>query len=145
VTSSTLASRNGSHTNGSHATPDFEVPAQARRRKLPASYKLRILCEADGCAQGEVGALLRREGLYSSQLATWRKQRQDGTLTALAAHRRGRPPIISPEATALAAVRAENERLTRQLAAAEAIIDIQKKVSSLLALTLSSAVPGQQP
>ncbi len=140
MTSSTLASR-----NGIHGTPDFEVPAQARRRKLSASYKVRILCEADGCAQGEVGALLRREGLYSSQLATWRKQRQDGTLTALAPHRRGRPPIISPEATALAAVRAENERLTRQLAAAEAIIDIQKKVSSLLALTLSSAVPGQQP
>jgi transposase len=122
VTTSTLASR-----NGTHATPDFEVPAKARRRKLPASYKLRIVCEADGCKQGEVGALLRREGLYSSQLATWRKQRQDGSLTALAPRRRGRPPIVSAEATALAAVRAENERLTRQLAAAEAIIAIQKK------------------
>ena len=140
MTTSTLASR-----NGTHATPDFEVPAKARRRKLPASYKLRIVCEADGCKQGEVGALLRREGLYSSQLATWRKQRQDGSLTALAPQRRGRPPLVSVEATALAVVRAENERLTRQLAAAEAIIDIQKKVSSLLALTLSSAVPGQRP
>ena len=78
MTPSTLASR-----NGTHATPDFEVPAKARRRKLPASYKLRIVCEADGCKQGEVGALLRREGLYSSQLATWRRQRQDGSLTAL--------------------------------------------------------------
>jgi transposase len=145
VTSSTLTSRNGSHTNGSHGTPNFEVPAQARRRKLPASFKLRILCEADGCKQGEVGALLRREGLYSSQLATWRKQRQDGTLTALAPRRRGRPSLISADASALAAVRAENERLTRQLAAAEAIIDIQKKVSSLLALTLPSAPSGQQP
>jgi transposase-like protein len=140
VTSSTLASR-----NSPHSTPDFEVPAQARRRKLPASFKLRILCEADGCKQGEVGALLRREGLYSSQLATWRKQRQDGTLTALAPRRRGRPSLISADASALAAVRAENERLTRQLAAAEAIIDIQKKVSSLLALTLPSAPSGQQP
>ena len=121
MTTSTLASRNGTHT-----TPDFEVPAQARRRKLSASYKIRVLCEADGCKQGEVGALLRREGLYSSQLATWRKQRQAGTLTALAPQRRGRPPIVSAEAAALAAVRAENERLTRQLAAAEAIIDIQK-------------------
>ena len=145
MTTSTLASRNGAHTNGTHAAPDFEVPAQARRRKLSASYKLRVLCEVDGCKQGEVGALLRREGLYSSQLATWRKQRQDGTLTALAPRRRGRPPLVSAEATALAVVRAENERLTRQLAAAEAIIDIQKKVSSLLALTLSSAVPGQRP
>jgi len=86
---STLASRNGTHT-----TPDFEVPAQARRRKLSAAYKLRVLCEADGCKQGEVGALLRREGLYSSQLATWRKQRQAGTLTALAPRRRGRLPIV---------------------------------------------------
>ncbi len=140
MTTSTLASRNGTHT-----TPDFEVPAQARRRKLSASYKIRVLCEADGCKQGEVGALLRREGLYSSQLATWRKQRQAGTLTALAPQRRGRPPIVTAEAAALAAVRAENERLTRQLAAAEAIIDIQKKVSSLLALTLPSAVPGSPP
>lgn len=140
MTTSTLASRNGTHT-----TPDFEVPAQARRRNLLASYKMRVLCEADGCKQGEVGALLRREGLYSSQLATWRKQRQAGTLTALAPQRRGRPPIVSAEAAALAAVRAENERLTRQLAAAEAIIDIQKKVSSLLALTLPGAVPGSQP
>jgi len=118
---------------------------QARRRTLPASYKLRILCEADGCAQGELGALLRREGLYSSQLAAWRKQRKAGALTALAPQRRGRPPIISAAAAALAAARAENERLTQQLAAAEAIIDIQKKVSSLLALTLPSTTPGRQP
>ena len=140
MTTSTLASR-----NGTHATPDFEVPAQARRRLLSAAYKLRILCEADGCAQGEVGALLRREGLYSSQLATWRKQRKAGTLTALAPQRRGRPPVISAEAATLAAVQAENERLTRQLAAAEAVIEIQKKVSSLLALTSCSTPSGPQP
>ncbi|HEY8743751.1 MAG TPA: hypothetical protein VIU62_11665 [Chloroflexota bacterium] len=83
MTTSALASR-----NGSYAAPNPEAPAQARRRKLSASYKLRILCERPegtrGCKQGEVGALLRREGLYSSQLAMWRKQRQDGTLTALA-------------------------------------------------------------
>jgi len=140
VTTSTLASR-----TGPSLAPNPEVLDQARRRTLPASYKLRILCEADGCAPGELGALLRREGLYSSQLATWRKQRKAGTLTALAPHRRGRPPIISAEAATLAAVRSENERLTRQLAAAEAIIDIQKKVSSLLALTLPSTTPGRQP
>ncbi len=144
MTTSTLASRNGIHTNGSHAVPDFEVPAQARRRRLSASYKMRILCEADGCPQGELGALLRREGLYSSQLATWRKQRKAGTLTALAPQR-GRPALISAEVAALAAARAENERLTRQLAAAEAIIEIQKKVSSLLALTLPSVPSGPQP
>jgi transposase len=123
VTTSTFASRNGTP---SPANP--EVPAQARRRTLSAAYKLRILCEADGCAQGELGALLRREGLYSSQLAAWRKQRRDGTLAALAPRQRGRPPAVSPEATALAAAQAENERLARQLAAAEAIIEIQKKL-----------------
>ena len=137
MTTSTLASR-----NGRYPAANPEVTNQARRRILPASYKLRILCEADGCGQGELGALLRREGLYSSQLATWRKQRKAGTLTALAPRRRGRPPLVSAAATTLAAVQAENERLTRQLAAAEAIIDIQKKVSSLLALTLSSAPSG---
>lgn len=140
MTTSTLASR-----NGAHAVPNPEVPAQARRRILPASYKLRILCEADGCAQGQLGALLRREGLYSSQLATWRQQRKAGTLTALTPRPRGRPPIHSAEAATLAAMQAENARLTRQLAAAEAIIEIQKKVSALLALTLPSTPSGQQP
>ena len=140
MTSSTLASR-----NGTYQTPDPEVPTQARRRTLSSSYKLRILCEADGCAQGELGSLLRREGLYSSQLATWRRQRKDGALTALAPQRRGRPPLRSAEATALAMMQSENERLTRQLAAAEAIIEIQKKVSALLALTLPSATSGRQP
>jgi len=140
VASATLASR-----NGLPVAPNPEVPARARRRILSAAYKLRILCEADGCPQGQLGALLRREGLYSSQLATWHRQRQEGTLTALAPRRRGRPPTVSAGATALAAAQAENERLTRQLAAAEAIIDIQKKVSSLLALTLPSGEPVRKP
>lgn len=126
MTTSTLASR-----NGAHAVPNPEVPAQARRRILPASYQLQMLCEADGCAQGQLGALLRREGLYSSQLRVpfgrWRQQRKAGTLTALTPRPRGRPPIHSAEAATLAAMQAENARLTRQLAAAEAIIEIQKK------------------
>lgn len=122
MTTPTLASR-----NGRYPAANPEVTNQARRRILLASYKGRILCEADGCAQGELGALLRREGLYSSQLATWRQQRKAGILTALGPQRRGRPPVLSAEAATLAAVQAENERLTRQLAAAEAIIDVQKK------------------
>ncbi len=122
MTTSTLASR-----NGAHSAPDPEVPARARRRTLPASYKLRVLWEADGCPQGQLGALLRREGLYSSQPATWRRQREAGTLPGLAPCGRGRPPAVSACATALAAAQAENERLTQQLAAAEAIIEIQKK------------------
>ena len=115
--------------------PDPEVPARAHRRQFTAAYKLRILAEADACsAPGQLGALLRREGLYSSHLSEWRRLRSQGTLAALAPQRRGRPasPTTSTE---LARLRQHNEQLTRQLAAAEAIIEIQKKVSSLLALT----------
>ena len=122
--------------------PDPEVPERAHRRQFSAAYKLRILDEADACsAPGQLGALLRREGLYSSHLSEWRRLRAQGTLAALAPQRRGRPatPLTSAELTRL---RRENEQLTRQLAAAEAIIDIQKKVSSLLALTQPSENTG---
>ncbi|MGI8552088.1 MAG: hypothetical protein ACR2PL_15085 [Dehalococcoidia bacterium] len=74
-------------------------------------------------------------------MAAWRKQHADGTLTALAPRRRGRPPTVSAEATALAALRVEHERLAQQLAAAEAIIEIQKKVCALLGLTQPSVTP----
>lgn len=116
------------------APPDPEVPERARRRQFTAAYKLRILEEADACsASGQVGSLLRREGLYSSHLVDWRRQRAAGTLAALAPRRRGRPPV-SPSSAELTRLRQENERLTRQLVAAEAIIDVQKKVSTLLGL-----------
>src|SRR5688572_17077357 len=74
--------------------PDPEVPEKARRRQFSAAYKLRIVREADACARdGELGALLRREGLYSSHLATWRRQRDEGSLASLAPRRRGRPAV----------------------------------------------------
>lgn len=122
--------------------PDPEVPERARRRQFTATYKLRILEEADACSlPGQLGILLRREGLYSSHLADWRRHRAQGTLAALAPRRRGHAitPIDPAEVTRL---RHENERLTRQLAAAEAIIDIQKKVSALLSLTQPSSADG---
>jgi transposase len=126
----------GSHGPGGRPTPpDPEVVERARRRQFTAAYKLQILEEADTCrAPGQLGALLRREGLYSSHLVDWRRQRTAGTLSALAPRRRGRPapPVHEVELTRL---RHENDRLTRQLAAAEAIVEIQKKVSALLALT----------
>jgi transposase len=119
--------------------PDPEVVERAHRRQFTAIYKLRILAEADGCsAPGQCGALLRREGLYSSHLTEWRRQRTQGTLTALAPRRRGRPAPATV-AVELVRLRQENERLTRQLQAAEAIIEIQKKVSLLLGLTQPSA------
>ncbi len=114
----------------SPAHPDPEVaatPARARRRQFTVAYKLRILHEADHCAIGQLGALLRREGLYSSHLGNWRQQRAAGTLVALAPQRRGRP-ATSRDARELAQLRAENARLARKLAAAETVIDVPKKL-----------------
>jgi transposase-like protein len=115
------------------------VVVRAPRRQFSASYKLRILEEADRCtAPGELGALLRREGLYSSHLTEWRRHRAAGTLAALAPRRRGRPPASAAEAE-LARLRAENERLARRLEAAEAIIEIQKRV-----LMITWSPPGMK-
>lgn len=118
--------------------PDSEVSERAHRRQFTAAYKLRILEEADACsAPGQLGALLRREGLYSSHLSEWRRLRSQGTLAALAPQRRGRP-ATSGTAAELIRLREENERLSRQLAAAQTVIEIQKKVSALLTLTQPS-------
>lgn len=115
--------------------PDPEVMAQAQRRQFSAAYKQRILAEADQCRDaGEIGALLRREGLYSSHLARWRQMRAAGELQALAPQPRGRKG--DAQATELAQLRRENERLKQRLAQAELIIDVQKKLSQMLGLTL---------
>jgi transposase-like protein len=111
-----------------------EVVERVGRRQFTAAYKVRILREADACESGQLGALLRREGLYSSHLTHWRQQRDRGLLAALAPQRRGRPARAAGEQE-LARLRQENERLTQKLAAAETVIDIQKKVSALLGLT----------
>ena len=130
-------------TNGvvSHLpSPDPELVQRAHRRQFPASYKLRILEEADACKNGDLGALLRREALYSSHLTAWRRQRTQGLLSAFGS-RRGRPPK-DPATAELARLRLENERLTRKLAVAETIIEVQKKVSTLLGITLGSPEQG---
>src|SRR5438128_1097711 len=122
--------------------PDPEVPEKARRRQFSAAYKLRIVREADACGQdGELGALLRREGLYSSHLASWRRQRDEGALASLAPRRRRRPAASAAAAEA-ARLRRENEHLRRQRTAAETVIEIQKKVSTLLGLTLDPEPSG---
>ena len=116
--------------------PDPEVPEQAKRRRFTAAYKARVLAEADACSEpGQIGALLRREGLYSSHLSTWRRQRQAGTLAALAPQRRGRkgPHRLEPEVQRL---KRENARLAQRLAQAEAVIEVQKKLSELLGISL---------
>lgn len=111
---------------------DTEVAAKAVRRRFSAVYKLRILEEAEACSSGEIGALLRREGLYSSHLTTWRRQREAGQLAGLAPKKRGPKP--NPEAEELKRLHKENERLQVRLQQAEAIIEAQKKLSQLFGL-----------
>ena len=113
--------------------PDPEVLAQAKRRRFTAEYKQRILEEADQCQeQGAIGALLRREGLYSSHLSKWRQQRAAGQLRGLRPKKRGRKP--DPQAAELARLQRENERLQTRLEQAETIIEVQKKLCRLLEL-----------
>ena len=120
------------------AVPDPEVVVKAERRRFTAEYKRRILQAADACTQpGEVGALLRREGLYSSHLTTWRGQRERGELQGLTPAKRG--PKADPQAAEVARLQRENDRLQAHLERAELIIDVQKKVSQLLGLTLSAS------
>jgi transposase-like protein len=113
-----------------------EVVAIARRRQFTASEKRRILAEADQCSEpGQIGALLRREGIYSSNLAAWRKRRAAEGKTGLDPRKRGNKadPVIA-ETRRTAALTREIDRLRRQLMQARLIIDVQKKVSSLMAL-----------
>jgi len=118
--------------------PDPEVREKAVRRRFTADYKLRILKKAESCTQkGQIGALLRREGLYSSNLTTWQRQMEKGTLDALSPRKRGpkgkRP---DPSASRIAELERENERLKKKLRQAETIIEVQKKVSEILQIPL---------
>lgn len=122
------------------APPNPEVPEKAVRRRFTAEYKLDILRQADLCTEpGSLGALLRREGLYSSNLTTWRRQRDEGTLAALKPKQRGRKST-APDPVALEneRLRKENARLAKRLKQAELIIDVQKKVSQILGITLET-------
>jgi transposase len=110
--------------------PNPEVPERAKRRRFSAEYKLRILKEADRCKTGELGALLRREGLYSSHVVTWRRQRDEGALSALS-KRRGRKAKRSSEEIELERLRKENERLRERERQLELIVAAQKKVAAL--------------
>src|SRR5450631_2536468 len=114
-----------------HADP--EVVAQAKRRRFTAEYKHHILTKADQAKGfGGVGALLRREGLYSSVLATWRREREAGVRQALAPQKRGPKSKYNPLAEENQQLRRENQRLTEELRKADIVIDVQKKVAALL-------------
>lgn len=123
--------------------PDPEVVPKAKRRKFSAKYKLRVLDEADNCTgPGQIGALLRREGLYSSHLSTWRRQREQGLLEALSSKKRGRKEKDELDRE-VSRLRWENERLQARLEQAETIIDVQKKLSRLLGLATEENGTGR--
>jgi transposase-like protein len=119
------------------ADPDPEVQEKKPRRKFTAKYKLDILNKVDACTQiGEVGALLRREGLFSSNLTTWRKQREQGLLDAMSPKKRGRKKIErNPLTQEVARLQRENEQLKSKLKKAQTIIEVQKKVSEILGIS----------
>jgi transposase-like protein len=144
----TTAAQGGPAAGNGKLPPDPAVSEKPERRRFLVEYKLRILQEADRCTgSGQLGSLLRREGLYSSLLSSWREQRRKGTLAGLTPKRRGRK--ANPDAPMIA----ENQRLTREtqrlaakLRQAEMIIDIQKKLSEMLGIPLlPSDYSGSEP
>jgi transposase-like protein len=116
--------------------PDPEVPEAKPRRRFTAAYKMRLLDQADRCTEpGQIGALLRREGLYSSHLTHWRKQREQGILHGLTPAKRGRKAKSrNPLAKRLVELERENQRLQHKLKQAHIIIEAQKKISEILGI-----------
>jgi transposase-like protein len=117
---------------------ETEVSAKARRRQFTAEYKRKILAEAEGCTKpGEIGALLRREGLYSSHLVEWRRARDSGALAGLAPRKRGpAAKVPHPLEKKVLELQRENAHLERRAQRAEALVELQKKVSELLGVQL---------
>ena len=130
----------------SASRPDPEVGAKAKRRAFTAEYKQRILQEADSAAAtpGGVGALLRREGLYSSHLVTWRRERRAGVLEALKPCKRGPRSERNPLAEENQKLRRQVGQLTEKLRKAEIIIDVQKKIAALLGNPIPDTDPDEK-
>jgi transposase-like protein len=116
--------------------PDPEVTEAKPRRRFTAAYKLRVIDQADQCSEpGQIGALLRREGLYSSHLTNWRKQREQGILQGLTPAKRGRKARPrNPLDTRVAELERENQRLQNKLKQAHIMIEAQKKISEILGI-----------
>jgi transposase-like protein len=124
--------------------PGPEVVEKPVRRRFTAEYKKAVLEEADHCSAGEIGALLRREGLYSSHLTSWRRQREGGALEALSPKKRGRKAKpVSPLAKENERQKRQIEALGRRLAQAELIIEVQKKIAGLLGIPLNPPENGE--
>ena len=128
--------------DGTKSLTEVEVLAKAERRRFTAEYKLKVLREADRCKQpGEIGALLRQEGLYWSNLTTWRKQRESGELAGLSARKRGpQRREKNPLAERVRELERDNMRLKRRAERAEGIVELQKKVSEILGIELEKSV-----
>ena len=141
--------RNGGDDNRAAASapvPDPEVSAQPTRRRFSGPYKAQVVEEAGRCTQpGQIGALLRREGLVSSQLTLWRRQSRKGVLKALRDDKRGRKTVHDPRDRELDRLRHENTRLTQKLKQAETIIEIQKKVAALLGNPIETSESIEKP
>ena len=119
--------------------PDPQVLERPQRRRFTVEYKAGIVREAELCTEsGQIGALLRREGLYSSQLTQWRRAYREGALSALKDNKRGRKRIKHPLAKENERLKKDKVRLERRLSQAEAVIDVQKKLSEILGVPLSS-------
>ena len=120
------------------APPDPEVVAKPKRRRFTAEYRLRIVEEADQCTQpGDVGRLLRREGLYSSHLTKWREAHRSGALHGLRSKKRGvKPKAINPLEPKVRELEAKVARLEKDLHTAHTILDVQEKVAGLLGFSL---------
>lgn len=113
--------------------PDPEVPASGKRRTFTTEFKRQVLAETDACGPGQIGAVLRRHGLYSSHLATWRHQRETGELAGLAPRKRGRKPTPkNPLAEEVARLQRELRRMTARAERAEGLVEVQKKLAALL-------------
>ena len=122
---------------GEQERPDPEAPEKARRRSFTAQYKLDVVAEYDAAATGEKGAVLRREGLYSSHVIEWRRARDAGALAG-PARRRGRP-AADPRDAQIARLQQEKAKLEQELAKARFVVDVQAKLQALLACDLTSA------
>ena len=134
---------NGVSATGAGSVPDPEVAEKPKRRRFSVEYRLQIVREADACkAPGEIGALLRREGLYSSLLTAWRRQRDEGALAGLRSKKRGpKAKVVDPRVKGL---EREVSQLKRKLEQAEMIIDIQKKVAGILGIPLRTSEPDER-
>ena len=119
--------------------PETEVTEKAKRRRFSAEYKRKIVSEAAACTKpGEIGALLRREGLYSSHLSVWREQAERGELTALSSRKPGpKARLIGPRDKKIAQLERDNAKLAARAERAEALAEVQKKLSRLLGIALS--------